>query len=233
MATDLYDVSFKSDTNTDSKSDSTSVKNPYLHKAIEILDEAKKLYRELTLNIRKDNIMWEHVLTKKDSKLYRRERKEISPIPCFLVETTIKQPKAELVKNVWDVNEKLAMKNDPSLVMWREIEKFPTWKVCSQYNGMTRPVWDRHLIFTQAKIEEGDETYLVAHSIDHPKVKVNPKQHVHGHIHMSVYGFRDNHDGSTNVWRVAQVDPRGWLPVWLIDRHSGNLVDMFNRWKEE
>lgn len=209
--------------------------NPYLDQAKKLLDEAKKMHFNKSLDDPKkeETNHWDFVLAKDGTSLYKRDRKEVSPVPCYLVDTKIEKPKDDLVNKIWGVNEELAKENDPKLLMWKELEKEPSWKVCSQYSGMAWPIWPRHLVFAQTKIEEGDKTYLVAHSIDHPEEKINKNTHVEGKVCMSVYEFKDNHNGSTSIRRITQVDPKGSIPVWLINLYAGNLVDMFNRWKKD
>jgi len=133
----------------------------------------------------------------------------------------------------WAVNEELAMKNDPKLTMWREVEKGNNWKVCSQYNSMMWQMWPRHTVFAQVRFDEGNTTKLVAYSVDHPSVPRQDKTHVRSNVHMSVYEYKDNGDNTTQVTRITQIDPCGSIPVALVDLYSGNLVNLFNSWKRE
>lgn len=199
-------------------------KNPYEDTARKLLDEARKLKEEQE--------GWTDVVEKDGTKLQKKDRKDICNLPCYLVSTKIKKSMADLVDKIWGVNEERAKKNDPKLLMWKQVEGYPDWKVCSQYSGMA-PFWPRHMIFAQTKFEEkdGKTVYLVAHSIKHSDVNVDTKTHVEGKLHLSVYEFKDNGDGTTSIWRLTQADPCGSVPHWLINWYATNLVDMFNRWK--
>jgi hypothetical protein len=200
--------------------------NPHDDYSREVLNEAKALFNT-------DRNTWKLISNITGTKLYEKDRKDVCPLPCYLVETDIKQEKDVLVGKVWDVNEDGAKLNDPKILTWEEVDvdKSAGWKICSQKNSAGWPVWPRQFIFAQTKIEEKDTTYLVAHSVVHSDVKVDEKKYVRGNIHLSVYAFKDNGDKTTNVWRITQVDPCGNIPHWLVKMYSANLADMFNRWK--
>ena len=200
------------------------MQNQYIEKARDILARFEKL---------RSQTKWQHILTKEGTDLFKTDIPEVCPIPCYMVTTTINKPKDVLVDKIWAVNEELAKKNDPKLTMWQEIEKDNNWKVCSQYNSTMWPAWQRHTVFAQVKFDEGNSTKLVAYSIDHPKVPLQDKTHVRTKVHMSVYDYTDNGDNTTKVTRITQVDPCGNIPTSVVTMYSGNLVDMFNRWKEE
>jgi hypothetical protein len=221
-------------------SESTSPKqNPYLEKATELLEEATKLHV--------DKKHWEYVLEKENCTLHRRPR-DGSTVPCFLVETSFKKPKQDVLKNIWgdSFKEEDAKKNDPKLIDWRVVEKEDnktgeasceasceaSWKVISQHNKMGFPIWPRQITFAQTRIDQDNKTYLVAYSVNHPSAKVDTSKYVESIICISVYCFTDNGDKTTSVWRITQADPCGNVPVWLINLYAGNLVDMFNKWKQ-
>lgn len=200
-------------------------KNPYLEKAKEVLEDGKTLFKSTN---------WTHILTKDGTKLSRTDRKRVSQFSCYLVETEIEGTMEDIVdKKIWQINEKKAKENDPKVLMWKEVEKGNSWKVCSQYNKVGIPFWDRHFVFSQTKIVADDgKIYLVAFSVDHPEAKVNIKTHVKGTIYLSVYEFSQVAENRTSVKRVTQVDPEGYIAVAIVEAYAGNLVDMFNRWKE-
>ena len=113
---------------------------------------------------------WQPVVTKEETSLSRKERPEVCALPCYLVRTVINKPKNVLVDKIWAVNEEGARRNDPKLTAWREVERGNGWKVCSQYNAMSWPIWPRHTVFAQVRIDdEKDTTKLVGFSVEHPK----------------------------------------------------------------
>jgi len=117
--------------------------------------------------------------------------------------------------------------------MWCVVENGDNYKVCSQYTDMTWPLYPRHIVYAQYKIDEGDSTYLVSFSVDHPNVKTDEKTHVRSKVHISAYTYVDNHDGTTTVRRILQVDPCGNVPTSVVDYFSTSVMNMFAMWKNE
>ena len=98
---------------------------------------------------------------------------------------------------------------------------------------MPQPIWPRHIVFAQTKFNDVTDTiYLVAHSVDHPKVSREDATHARGTVYMSVYSYKDNHDGTTSIRKITHINPNGYIPVTLINMYVGNMIDMFNRWKD-
>ena len=178
---------------------------------------------------------WKQVSEKMGTKLFKLTPDKCDfpcDFPCYKTTTTINKPKNDVVSKLWNVTEQKTKEYDPKLISWTEVERKDNWKVCSQYNEMGPFIWQRHSVFAQVKIEIGDVTYLVAFSVDHPNVQTDTTKYVRTNIHMSVYEYVDNKDGTTDVTRVALVDPCGKIPVWIVELFAGNMVDMFNKWKK-
>jgi len=182
-------------------------------------------------NIRKDS--WTPVADKEGIKMYRLPRPDVSPIPCYLIETTYNKPKVELMNKIWGATEETTKKYDLKISMWCVVENGDNYKVCSQYTDMTWPLYPRHIVYAQYKIDEGDSTYLVSFSVDHPNVKTDEKTHVRSKVHISAYTYVDNHDGTTTVRRILQVDPCGNVPTSVVDYFSTSVMNMFAMWKNE
>ena len=149
-----------------------------------------------------------------------------------MVVVTFRKSMAELLNKIWTIDEAQAKINDPNVQSWCEIEKGANWKVWSQINTLGFIIWPRHTIFAKTKIDYGNKCYLVAHSVKYPGIKVNTRTHVENIIHLLVYEFEENANGTTSVWCIVQVDPKGLIPTWLIDMYSTNMINMFNRWKQ-
>lgn len=175
---------------------------------------------------------WQQVSEKLGTKLYKLKLPDKCDFPCYMTKTTIDQPKDTVVSKLWNVTEQKTKEWDPKLTSWREVERKDNWKVCSQYNEMGTLIWPRHSVFAQVKLEKENTTYLVAFSVDHPSAPTDKKNFVTTKIHMSVYEYVDNGNNTTNVTRVALVDPCGNIPVWLVELFAGNMVNLFNKWKE-
>lgn len=192
--------------------------------AREVLERAQMLFA------RKD---WKHMLTQDGTELYQMNLDDICPIPANLVIATYNQSKHNMINKVWGVaSEEMAKANDPKLTSWKLIENGPSLKIISQCNSMMWPIWPRQTVFAQACIEEKDASYLVGFSVEHAKAPNLEDSHVRTRVHMSVYEYVDNRNGTTTVRRITLVDPKGIIPVKLITRYSKNLVNVFNSWRD-
>jgi hypothetical protein len=180
---------------------------------------------------------WEEVKTVDETKLSKCDMPKRCPTPCYLTETTIEKPIETLVDRLWSINEKGAKVNDPSVMDWREVVKDANYKIVEQHNKMMWPIYSRHMVFSQAKFEGKDEknnniVYLVAQSIDHPDIPLDENNYVRGHIHMSVYKYKQKGPTTTEIQRIAMVDPCGKIPVQLVNAFAHKQVEMFNMWKK-
>jgi hypothetical protein len=197
-------------------------------------EQAAKVLKRVN-EIRTDKSQdWQEVVGsdgKGGAELYKKDYPDICPTPCYLTRATFKQPLAKMVARIWDMTEAKAKVNDPKLTMWTEVEKGENWKVCSQHNTMGWPVWPRHTVFAQVRFDEPGKTQLVAFSVNHKKAPVDESTHVRAHVHLSVYTFVDNKNGTTTVSRMTQVDPRGDVPTWIVNMYAKNQVNMFNQWQ--
>ena len=202
-----------------------SAEHPFLDLANETLFAAKEL---------EANAKWQRVLTKDDTNLDQVDLNNGCSIPCYRVETIIEKNCQDLKNKIWKVaSTKDAQINDPKVMSWNLLSEGDNWRIMTQINGMSRPAWDRQTVFCQTEYVEGDTTYLVAHSVEHPLAPREDKKYVRTNMHMSVYKFQALGPNRTAVSRIAQVDPCGWIPTTIIKKYSGNMVDMFNKWKKE
>jgi len=193
----------------------------YIAQATELLGEAKQLFNDSD---------WKHVSTKNGIDLHSMDN-GTCPFPAYRVRSTFNKSKDELVNNIWGVNSvEQAKVNDPKLVSWERIAFGDNWKVISQTNTTVWPIWPRQIIFCQVKFEEEDHTYLVGRSVDHQGASL-VDGHVLAHLHMSVYDYCDNKNGTTTVNRITLLDPKGQMPVGLVTMYAGNLVNLFESWR--
>lgn len=204
----------------------------YMEKAQKILTKAKKMFEE---NPTEDSNIWEHVVTKSGTRLFKRESlSNDQTVPYYYMLTTINHPASKLVDRIWKINEEDAKKNDPTLTDLSVIERTDFHRVYSQYHAITWPVWPRHVVYAQYKFDEQGVQYIVSFSIDHPKVLLDDEQYVRGNIRMSVYEFKEimvNGKSSTSAKRIAQIDPCGSIPSFIVNMFAENQVNVFNSWK--
>lgn len=151
---------------------------------------------------------------------------------AYRTKSTFKKPKEEMIGKIWGINEAGAKKNDPKVTHWKIVEEDTVngWKVIEQEVAMGMMISHRHVVFCQARVDEGNKTYLVAYSVDHPSAPL-PRGQVVTSLHMSVYEYVDNGDGTTTVTRITQVDPNGTIPEFVINMFTGGLVNLFYAWK--
>ena len=183
--------------------------NTYFELATSVLRKAKKyLLEDWTLISKNEN----------GTILEKKHFPSISSFECYRLNTIINKSKEELVNKIWDVDENIVKKNDPEISSWVQLESGENWKICQQFNNMPMPLYMRELLFTQAKIEEENTTWLVATSIpDHSAKSDHPYWCVRAHIYMSVWGFTTISPTQTNVCRIIHVEPSGLIPPFVVD----------------
>lgn len=156
-----------------------------------------------------------------------------SSIPCYHLETTLNHKATDLASKIWDVNEEIVKKYDGDISYWKEIEKGENWKVCHQTTSAPWPVWPRELAFSQVKIIDKNTIWLVAFSVDHESVPLRDKEYVRANILMSIWGFTEVSPDMTKVQRIVHVEPKGSIPVWLINatvsKHISIVENLGNR----
>jgi hypothetical protein len=199
-------------------------KTNYVAEANKILEQALQY---------KNSSNWKSVMEKHGTTLSKMNVSEVCKFPCYLVQSTINISKNDLVSKLWNIDDNKVKENDPSVMSWIEVEKGENWKVCSQYNKMSWPIWNRHTVFAQVKIEKDEKTtYLVAFSTCHSKAPPDPANFVTTQLHMSVFEYIDNGNGTTIVSRIALMDPSGKIPEFIVNAFCGNMIQMMNRWKK-
>lgn len=195
----------------------------YVDRAYEVLSKAKELFLSEE---------WKPVSCNDEIHLSNLQL-DICPFPAYRVRGSYLKSREEMVNKIWGVvSEDMAKKNDPKLTSWTQVDNGVDWKVLTQTNSVVWPIWPRQVLISQVRIDEGNHTYLVGESVDHPAVKL-ADGHVMAQLHMSVYDFCDNNDGTTTVDRITLLDPQGGMPVSLVTMYSGNLVKLFASWKKE
>lgn len=188
-----------------------------------VLNEAKQLFKDGS---------WDHVLTRADISLHKKSLDKC-PISAYLVTGTYSKSKEDMVNKIWNVSSpEDAKKNEPNLNMWKLLDRGLNWKIVSQCVNMPFPVWPRHAVFEQVRYDINNDTYLVGFSVDHPDIQLHSSTHVTAHLHMSVYEYHDNGNKTTTVKRITLVDPKGWLPISVVEAKSQDLVDLFISWKK-
>ena len=153
-------------------------------------------------------------------------------LPHYRIRATINLPIADLVNLVWDTTMISAKVDDPSIVEFKVIEETEDYKIRRQVNQPNLPfVWPRETVFIQHKhIEDNGDVWLIGYSVDHADCPINDKEVVRTKMAMSVYRYIAITDTRTLVQRVANIDPRGSIPLVAIKATATRAVNAFNNW---
>jgi hypothetical protein len=200
------------------------VANPYLSKTMEVLARCKIMALE------KD---WTKVSTVGGIPLLNKKFIE-SPIPAYRCECTVPSfSHSELVKSVWDVDEKMMKSMESSIDRWEIIEQYPDCRVVRQVNslGPRMLIWPREVILVQARIVEADQTWFVTHSLDtHPAVPLD-KKFVRARIIFNSFGFIQQGENIL-VSKLTLGDPCGSIPTGIITMFSRKMVKLLDYLKQ-
>lgn len=193
----------------------------YIKDAEKVLNKAINLFLE-------DENNWEYITTVEGTKLVKQT---ISDIPCYLGSTIINKPIEKLINKVWKIDVNTAMKNDSTMTDCKIIESSNVHRVYSEYHKMTWPVWPRHVVYAQVKVEENNITYIVSYSINHSKVPLDTNNYVRSNVIMSVYEYVPIDKNITSVRRLTQIDPCGTIPKFIVDVFANKQIEKLNSWK--
>lgn len=194
----------------------------YTEKALELLKEVKQSFVEED---------WTFVLEQEDVILEKKDFLNVCPIPRYRIDTVIDKKSSELVDKIWNTDYDSAKVDDPDIIDWNIIDSGDDWKVIRQTNKMPWPVWTRESVVAQVKIVDGETVWIVAFSVEHKNAPRDDYNYVRTNVCMSVYGFTDC-DDKTEAYRMAQIDPCGAIPVYVVNSYAGKLVDVVNSWKK-
>lgn len=169
------------------------------------------------------------------------ERKQFteSDVPgyrCSKLITGIRHDK--LIDAVWNVDETVMKKIDPSILNWElikntgetrfnDLDKTVDFRVIRQVNYMAPLIWPRESIIVQAKIAVPNEIWFVTFSIDDDKIPFDDKKYVRPNIVFNTFGFVQK-DDNTLVHKLTLVDPRGLIPIKIVTMFSHKMVNLLN-----
>lgn len=153
-------------------------------------------------------------------------------LPHYRIRATINLPISDLVNLVWDTTMISAKVDDPSIVEFRVIEETEDYKIRRQVNQPNLPfVWPRETVFIQHKyVEDNGDVWLIGYSVDHADCPINDKEVVRTKMTMSVYRYIAITENRTLVQRVANIDPRGSIPLVAIKATATRALNAFNNW---
>lgn len=176
---------------------------------------------------------WKTELKAKDDNYTLLESKQYGGynLPHYRALTFVDLPKETVIGLVWNTEDtKTAQIDDPNITFLQVLDKSANYKIRQQVNQLRSPIWPRETVFYQERVEQGDTTYLIGFSINHPLAPLRKTEVVRTNVAMSVYKYTSITPNKTKVERIANVDPCGWIPTFAIKAQVGKLVNAFNRW---
>ena len=190
--------------------------NPYIATTTSILTKCKQMIRET----------WDLNSTVRSINLYAKLYDGCS-IPCYKCSASVSGKKpADLMAQVWDVDEAKMQSIDPEILQWRIVESGVNHRVVHQRNKMKWPAWNRETIIVQSRVVETDAEWFVTHTIDqHPNVVLDAKNYVQAKVHLNCFGFVGG-NGFSTIHKLTMVDPAGSIPTSVVTKYAGKMVNM-------
>lgn len=203
--------------------------NGALRNAIMVKKFATKYFDETDWNLVK-------ALDEKNHTLLECKNFEGYPLPHYRAKTTVNLPREELVDIVWNASLESAKLDDPGIESLDILEEhegsfISGYKVRRQVNNLPWPCWPRETVFSQFRFEDDDDsTWIVGFSVNHPRAPTNNSKFVRTNVELSVYKYTTIDSNTTCVQRIANVNPNGSIPEFVIKNQANRLVNAFNRW---
>jgi len=179
-----------------------------------------------------DDNNWTPYKNKGDIKSWYKYYPKVCNLARYKIEATINKPIQTVLGYVWDATFDSMNKEDPSLIDFEILETGENYKVRRFLHQLSWPVWNRETVFTQVKHQEGNDVYLIGYSVDHNKAPLKTHENVRTTVHLSVYKYTRVDQNTTRVQRVAQIDPNGDIPHWMVEAKAGKALDTFAKWQE-
>jgi hypothetical protein len=195
--------------------------DPFPDKVYALLDEADQKLSETGWQVEIKNDIHEAPLL--ESKQFPG-----FALPHYRASVIINMDRKYLSDIIFNNDEKKAQMDDPGIISLAVLEKSENHKIRYQVNYLGHLISNRETVFAQYKLEKENVTYLVGYSVDHPAAG---GKGVRTEVAMSVYKYTSLEENKTLVQRIANVNPGGWIPTFVITAQAGKMIDAFKRWK--
>lgn len=188
------------------------------------LEEAKKYIS--------DDKGWENRGVFHDVLMESKEFKDKSSVPCYRFSTKSKKSIDELIKEPWELSEEVLKVDEPSVGRWKKLDQNQKGdcKVMEMLTHMPWPLWSREIVIAQLLVKEKDANWVVSWSTMNDKVPIKPKENVRAQVHVSVYAFMKDVEGS-KMYRLSLVDPGGLIPVSIVDLFAKKQLKPLVKWR--
>jgi len=146
------------------------------------------------------------------------QKSEKSPFYLFMGEGKISESVETFMEFFKDINSTKVV--DPMYLGGEEIEVLNDNHHILRFRYQLPPmITNRDFLFHEFEGIVSTEPKIgaiIGVSIEHEKCKVDPK-FIRGNIMASGWVFEEVAPNECNVRFIAQTDPRGWLPVWVVN----------------
>ena len=176
---------------------------------------------------------WTEYKSKGNIQMWYKYYPDVCDLARYKIQATIKKPIQTVLGYVWNASFESMNKEDPGLIDFEVLETGQNYKVRRFLHQLKWPVWNRETVFTQVKHEEGNDIYLIGYSVNHGGAPLKQDENVRTKVHLSVYKYTKVDDNTTRLQRVAQVDPCGQIPHWMVEAKAGKAMETFEKWMAE
>lgn len=139
-----------------------------------------------------------------------------SSIECFMSYGLVKSPINKLVNYLWKIYDNIegVKIQDADVVEYSILENIDNGcRVCRQVNHLPWPLWSRESVYAQyVKQIDSNRICIVMYSVNHNAAPVNLNSYVRTNINISAIYLEKIDQHSTKVYRIAHVDPSGYIP---------------------
>jgi len=165
------------------------------------------------------------------TKKYQMQ-KEGSPINMIKGTSSVKATAFEVFslmddRSKWEENMRIM---DTMFIGGRVVETYdPHHGVCHAKFRTPPTITNREVVFVSLHCMMDEHTFItLAHTIVHKDVPDTPG-FVRGEIMCTGYLAQDTQDGCCNLVYIVQVDPKGWLPAWVVNICAADQADNVTR----
>lgn len=96
-------------------------------------------------------------------------------------------------------------------------------QLCHQINKLAWPLWDRETVYLKCRKTTNSAAWIYSFSVESDAVPRKSDETVRAIINISGYVFIKDGNG-TKFYRVAHIDPCGWVPNAMIDHYANKNV---------
>lgn len=173
---------------------------------------------------------WQQI-TVSDGITTEKRSLSASDIACFRSHSMINATAKELMDYIWTIytSSDFMKKYNSDISQYRIIENYDSNKrLCYQVNTLPWPMWPRDSLYLQARIVEGDYSYILMYSVDSTAVPEQKEKYVRAYVNISAFVFKEEDTGCM-VYRIGHIEPGGTIPAGIVNSYATKTADMIRR----